>query len=218
MATEGRKQRESRAGRWRRRRKSVYASVVKAGVRKYAGKSPRKPGRRCHSLAWEKQNQADALPAGAMAPRNTTQYLMELVYSDMNITAPSSRHTPGLRERVLPQRALNRRHFDGRHFDGRHLGAEKKGKENPETEPLNPFKTKRRACAAGGSWLCVMCRCPECCKPRPRLLRHLSTQVNLLHKERRSEAHEAERLPVFRPGWKETGEPGRNPHGHRENM
>ncbi|MCJ8742991.1 hypothetical protein PDJAM_G00088590 [Pangasius djambal] len=27
-----------------------------------------------------------------------------------------------------------------------------------------------------------MCRCPECCKPRPRLLRHLSTQVNLLHK------------------------------------
>ncbi|KAB5541940.1 hypothetical protein PHYPO_G00085730 [Pangasianodon hypophthalmus] len=57
------------------------------------------------------------------------------------------------------------------------LGRKKKGKENPETEPLNPFKTKRRACAAGGSWLCVMCRCPECCKPRPRLLRHLSTQV-----------------------------------------
>ncbi|KAB5541939.1 hypothetical protein PHYPO_G00085720 [Pangasianodon hypophthalmus] len=91
MATEERKQREGRAGRWRRRRKSVYAGVVKAGVRKYAGKSPRKPGRRCHSLAWEKQNQADALPEGAMAPRNTTQYLMELVYSDMNITAPSSR-------------------------------------------------------------------------------------------------------------------------------
>ncbi|KAK3517387.1 hypothetical protein QTP70_008778 [Hemibagrus guttatus] len=38
-----------------------------------------------------------------------------------------------------------------------------------------------RACAAGGSWLCVMCRCPEC-KLRPRLLRHMSAQVNLLHK------------------------------------
>lgn len=30
--------------------------------------------------------------------------------------------------------------------------------------------------------LCVMCLCPEC-KPRPRPLRHTSTQVTLLHKE-----------------------------------
>lgn len=82
MGTEGRKQRESRSNGFRRK-----TGVVEAAVRR----SSRKPGRRSHSLASvkEKQKHSDALPSGAMAPRNTTQYLMEQVYSDLNITALS---------------------------------------------------------------------------------------------------------------------------------
>lgn len=93
MATDERKQRESRTN-WWRRKKSVYSGVVKAAFRKYVGKSSRKPGRRSHhSLAWEKQKQTSAFQSGAMAPRNTTQYLMELVYNDLNIAEPSSKQS-----------------------------------------------------------------------------------------------------------------------------
>lgn len=94
MATEEREQRESRPSWWRRKKSAYSGGVVKAAFRKHDGKSPRKPGRRSqHNLAWEKASLAGAFQSGAMAPRNTTQYLMELVYSDLNITAPSSRQS-----------------------------------------------------------------------------------------------------------------------------
>lgn len=95
MATEEREQRESQAN-WWRRKKSVCPGVVKDAFRKYhVENSPRKHRRRSHhrGMAWDKQGQTSAFQSGAMAPRNTTQYLMELVYSDLNITTPSSRHT-----------------------------------------------------------------------------------------------------------------------------
>lgn len=91
-----RKQRERRARRFRKR-KCVCPGARKAAARKNAAKWPRKAGglaaAASHSQVLEEEakgNQADAFPSGAMAPRNTTQYLMEVVYSDLNITAPSS--------------------------------------------------------------------------------------------------------------------------------
>ncbi|GAA6084203.1 uncharacterized protein LOC103022110 [Tachysurus ichikawai] len=85
MATEKRKQ--ANTNRWRRK-KSVYACVVKAGARKNVGRSHRRPTRRVPGPVC-----GHKLPAGAMAPTNTTQYLMELVYSDLNITASPHAHT-----------------------------------------------------------------------------------------------------------------------------
>ncbi|KAK3544770.1 hypothetical protein QTP86_026779, partial [Hemibagrus guttatus] len=168
MAREGRKQREVRTNWWRRKR-SVNTGVVKTAFRKDVGKSPRKIRRRCHSPVCGKQKQAHAFPSGAMAPRNTTQYLMELVYSELNATEPSSRrnnHSPSRHEHTYSYE--DTMDFQHRDFErGLSLGS--------------PCLTAIRACAAGGSWLCVMCRCPEC-KLRPRLLRHMSAQVNLLHK------------------------------------
>lgn len=90
MVTEERKLCEVRTNCWRRK-KSVYTGGVKAAFRKYVGKSPKKPGRRPHSLVWGKPKQTNAVPSGAMAPRNTTQYLMELVYSELDVTPLSSR-------------------------------------------------------------------------------------------------------------------------------
>lgn len=104
MATEGRKQREVRTNCWRRKR-SVYTGVVKATFRKCLGKSPRKTRRRCHTLAPGKQQKlAHGLPSGAMAPRNTTQYLMELVYSELNASEPSYFSSFSKRSNYSPSR------------------------------------------------------------------------------------------------------------------
>lgn len=81
MATEDRKKSDARTN-WWRRKNSLYAGVWKL--------SQRKPRRWPYSPR-RKQKLPDALPSGAMAPRNTTQYLMELVYNELNITAPSSK-------------------------------------------------------------------------------------------------------------------------------
>ncbi|KAF4079869.1 hypothetical protein AMELA_G00183260 [Ameiurus melas] len=145
MVTEGRKQRESRSSGWWRRRKTTTTGVVKAAARK----SSRRSGRRSLPVK-EKQKQADALPSGAMAPRNTTQYLMELVYSDLNITAPYSppRHGNAC--------SCNSQCTNEDTMDFQHRDFESKSRNLP---PLNLIKTKRHACAVGGSWLCVMCRC-----------------------------------------------------------
>ncbi|TST22564.1 hypothetical protein Baya_12695 [Bagarius yarrelli] len=82
MATEDRKQRDALTN-WWRSRNSLYAGFWKS--------SPRKLRHGRYSPVWRKQKQTDAFPSGAMAPRNTTQYLMELAYSELNITAPSSK-------------------------------------------------------------------------------------------------------------------------------
>lgn len=104
MATEGRKQREVRTNWWRRKR-SVYTGVVKAAFRKCVGKSPRKTRRRCHTLVSGKQQKlAHALPSGAMAPRNTTQYLMELVYSELNASEPPYFSSSSRRSNYSPSR------------------------------------------------------------------------------------------------------------------
>ncbi|KAF5889538.1 uncharacterized protein DAT39_020765 [Clarias magur] len=150
-----------------------------ADIRRYARKLLKKSGRRSHNQAWEKDRSTHAFPTGAMAPRNTTQYLMELIYSDLNITAQSSGPTHYLHPHYADDEdsmAFEHRDFESV-FSHTESGTDAIFEAAIlETEPPNTFKINRRACAAGGSWLCVMCRRPEC-KPRPRLLRHLSAQV-----------------------------------------
>ncbi|KAK2832154.1 hypothetical protein Q7C36_015616 [Tachysurus vachellii] len=82
MATGKRKQ--ANTNRWRRKR----SCVGKAGARKHVRRSPRRHTRRVPDPVC-----GHKLPAGAMAPTNTTQYLMELVYSELNITASPHAHT-----------------------------------------------------------------------------------------------------------------------------
>lgn len=81
-----------------KKRKSTCTSVVKAAVlkcnalcvkkRMINGKSLRRPGRRSgliRDVMWEKRGDAARCPPGAMAPPNTTQYLMDMAYRDMSV-------------------------------------------------------------------------------------------------------------------------------------
>ncbi|KAM9468062.1 uncharacterized protein Hap1MRO34_014744 [Clarias gariepinus] len=166
MTTERRMPRERRPNCYWRRRKAMYTkAAAEADVRQNTGKSLRKSGRRSRSLAWEKKKSTHAFPSGAMAPRNTTQYLMELNYSDLNIRAQTSGPSPYLQSHYADDE--DSMDFEHRDFESVFFHTEIETDAIweaaiLETKPLNAFKINRRACAAGGSWLCVMWPRPEC--------------------------------------------------------
>ncbi|KAI4905539.1 hypothetical protein NFI96_009912, partial [Prochilodus magdalenae] len=115
MAAQGKQQRVSRPM-WSKlkKRRFVYASLVKVAVRKYTALWETKK-RRAHrksspaKCGWQSGLSFSpdvGLPAGAMAPGNTTQYLMELAYrdleNDIDFSNPSNL-APGREEHFSPR-------------------------------------------------------------------------------------------------------------------
>ncbi|KAG9280183.1 hypothetical protein AMEX_G2863 [Astyanax mexicanus] len=90
MVAEGRRKRADRQS-WSKpmKKRFLYVNLVKAALRKYV-EGKRMKMSHCRTVgrtfghreepqeAWR----TDRLPCGAMAPRNTTQYLMDQAYSD----------------------------------------------------------------------------------------------------------------------------------------
>ncbi|KAL6459610.1 hypothetical protein MHYP_G00313690 [Metynnis hypsauchen] len=66
-----------------KKRRLVYVNLLKAAVRRYTALWEAKK-RRNHRRSPRVCGGQPGLPSGAMAPRNTTQYLMELVYADLS--------------------------------------------------------------------------------------------------------------------------------------
>ncbi|KAL7882448.1 hypothetical protein SRHO_G00001060 [Serrasalmus rhombeus] len=84
MPTEEKRQRVDRPSCPRsKKRRLVYVNLLKAAVRRYTAlwEAKKRRNRRRSPRVCGGQ---PGLPSGAMAPRNTTQYLMELVYSDLS--------------------------------------------------------------------------------------------------------------------------------------
>lgn len=123
MVAEGRRKRVDRPS-WTKlaKRRFMYVNLVKAAVRKYVekrGKGHCRLSRTCgaqtglsHSEAWR----TDRLPSGAMAPRNTTQYLMELVYSDQVNTSAQKCLNDIERSSADLSRQRNPAHTEDEHF------------------------------------------------------------------------------------------------------
>ncbi|KAL7828220.1 hypothetical protein AOLI_G00313720 [Acnodon oligacanthus] len=152
-----------------KKRRLACVNLLKAAVRRYTALWEVKK-RRSHRRWPRVGGGQPGLPSGAMAPRNTTQYLMELVYSDLSARGEfdfsAVNRAPGREEPFSPHSVYSSLYseeetmdFQQRDFEDAVIA------EQPNPETLCSY--------------CVDVSLPTEREPRPGLVRPRGQQVNL---------------------------------------